>query len=722
MASNRRITLSIRTKLLLVTSTLLIIPWIGSKYIQEMDAYLRHGQEQALLDRAQIVAALLHERPEFFKGQADVSQTARTVRHLYVRPLQTPIQLDGYAEDWRPYKDRMQNFSHEQILFQEDENQSPSLSFRHQVGSYKHYLYAIFQVTDNHIVYRRPSSLQLMQSDHLQIAMLDREGEFKRYVITTLSPGWVNAHRIPNPGDVGTTGPEVRIKGEWQETANGYIIEIRIPLSMIGAKLAFAIADVDDPQHRTITSLIGTAGVDDPETLGTIVVPSPEVEKLLKQLERRSSRTWVIDNKYRVIGIAGNLVEGLNASEYGINGDEQERPLFAGLLQLFYQWILEQPASEFQDDLSSASRLGGKEVVAALAGQPATRWRKTPDERVSILTATYPVRSGDQVVGAVAIEETSNNIVILQNRAMEILINLSLLAFTITSVVLLVFASRLSVRVRRLRDEAESAIGSDGRVQGTMSNSNAGDEIGDLSRSFSGMLSRLSEYNRYLETMASKLTHELRTPITVVRSSLENLDPTKLDAESQTFTQRALDGIERLSGILNRMSEATRLEQTLQQENKSVFDLKQVISGCVEGYRLAHPQQIFELQLDTASQTVAYMIQGVPDLIAQMLDKLVNNAIDFGADKPILIRLESIQDSVKLSVLDQGPGLPDEMQGNLFDSMVSLRSERSDEPHLGLGLYIVRLIAAFHQGTVTAENRMDTTGAKFSIIFPLNKN
>ena len=85
------------------------------------------------------------------------------------------------------------------------------------------------------------------------------------------------------------------------------------------------------------------------------------------------------------------------------------------------------------------------------------------------------------------------------------------------------YATWLSSRIRRLRDDAERAIDANGRVRRIAAGSTAGDEIGDLSRSFSGVLSRLADYASYREQLASRLSHELRTPIAVVRSSLDNL-------------------------------------------------------------------------------------------------------------------------------------------------------------------------------------------------------
>ena len=708
-----RLRFSIRFKLLLVAASLLIIPIIGSKYIREMEDYLRQQQEAALLTRTQMVAAVFQGRPDLFKTQSSDAFPTRGVQHVLIRPLHSPIQLDGYLDDWAIYRDRMQLYSLEHAV---KGSEPGSLSFYHQLGSYGKYVYAVFQIKDDHIVYRAPSSLRVDQADHLLIVMENKLGQVHRYIISTIAPGWVNAYLVSDdPQNPIPLAPEVRIKGEWQETAVGYNIEIRIPINMLGNKLSFAIADVDDPVSRQVDTVISTAGIEDADTLGTIMFPSQVAEAILERLKQPLMRTWVIDKQNRVIARIGSLTADPDEQ---IDDDEtaasNEPSLLSGLMTLFYKLILKQPASEFQDVLVNASRLDSVEFREAMAGKPATRWRQTPDQQATILTAAYPVYKDKDVIGAVAIEQTSNAILLVQNRAMEILFNLSALAFILASTILLVFATRLSQRVRRLRDTSEAAITTDGRVVGEIGTTRDSDEIGDLSRSVANMLERLAQYNRYLESMASKLSHELRTPITVVKSSLDNLSPQSTPQEIDTYTQRAREGVERLNNLLTRMSEATRLEQTLQSEQLHRFDLFNVVQGCVEGYRLANPGITFDCHCHEG-----VIVQGVADLMAQMLDKLISNAIDFHrTGKPIIIKLDTDGRRVKLLISNSGPVLPDEMQGNLFESMVSIRHEKGDQSHLGLGLYIVRLIVEFHHGNVNARNRQDNTGVEFLIDLP----
>ena len=113
-----------------------------------------------------------------------------------------------------------------------------------------------------------------------------------------------------------------------------------------------------------------------------------------------------------------------------------------------------------------------------------------------------------------------------------------------------------------------------------------------------------------------------------------------------------------------------------------------------------------------------------------MLDKLISNAIDFNLEgRPITVSVENKNETLVLSVSNEGPPLPEDIQYNLFDSMVSVRDKSGTTPHLGLGLYIVRMISDFHKGKVLAqnlENTLDNTlnykkGVCISVEFPYNK-
>jgi signal transduction histidine kinase len=282
------------------------------------------------------------------------------------------------------------------------------------------------------------------------------------------------------------------------------------------------------------------------------------------------------------------------------------------------------------------------------------------------------------------------------------------------SLVLFGYAGVLSLRIRRLRNAAERSLHPDGRLEPNLPHLAARDDLGDLSRSFARLLGEIGAYTDYLRTLASKLSHELNTPLAIVRSSLDNLELERLEGSARTYAQRARDGAERLAGILRSMAEASRMERAIQAAEGEDFDLAPLVRGCAEAYRdLAAPRRVV---LDAPESAIR--VHGAPDLIAQALDKLVDNARSFTPPEGwIRLRLRAHEHGVELAVANNGPPLPERMQERLFESLVSVRAgaERGpgDAPHMGLGLFIVRLVAELHGGTARARNLPDNAGVEF---------
>ena len=432
-----------------------------------------------------------------------------------------------------------------------------------------------------------------------------------------------------------------------------------------------------------------------------------EVEAILRGLERTTSRIWVVNRDLRLVALAGELEHGPD----GRTGEGGE-----AFWRVWLSRLVSPPGDEAETVDSLAVAVTGPEVIDALTmGAAGSRVRRTADAPLVVVSAAHPIWSGDQVLGAVVVEESTQSILSLRNRALERLLLLTLAGFALAALLVFGFAQRLSSRIRRLSNDAENAIDNRGRISAALSGSEAGDEVGDLSRSFARLLERLARHQNYLETMASRLSHELRTPVAVVRSSLENLRAEVLPAGAETYMDRAEAGLVRLSRILSRMSEATRLEQALASTESEPFDLRSVVAECVNGYRMAYPQ----CRIDSALPPYPVTVRGTPDLAAQMLDKLVENAVDFAQpDTPIEIRLAFVDAGAELTVSNLGPLLPPELEGQLFASMVSARRRDSaGEPHLGLGLFVARIIAEFHGARLSARNLPAGDGVCFSVEF-----
>jgi K+-sensing histidine kinase KdpD len=168
------------------------------------------------------------------------------------------------------------------------------------------------------------------------------------------------------------------------------------------------------------------------------------------------------------------------------------------------------------------------------------------------------------------------------------------------------------------------------------------------------------------------------------------------------------------------MSEATRIEQSLQSGEKEQFAFNQLLENCIQGYQMTYSNYRFIFTNSKRSLT----INAEPDFIVQLLDKLINNAMEFSETaNPIEISLSQQGDSALLSISNIGPLLPDKMSNELLNSMVSIRSQKQqDKAHLGLGLFIAKMICQYHQGEITIANRKDNRGVEVLVSLPIIKN
>lgn len=683
----KKVRFTIRLKLLVLSLAVLSIPLLGYEYLRELDRYLRTGLESSLMDAARAAAGPLHEQYTLFPYTHD-----RAENSLFIQKLQTPIQLDGYTDDWLDYLAWSK-------VYQEENSE---LSYKLILGQIENNLQILLQVQDPHVTYQKPDSETILNSDHVELVIADEYSVKRRYYFATSAPGRFNPFQIDTVIDEWYEEKEhiryiTNISAEWQQTESGYNLEISLPLYLVNERLGFIVRSIEGSGDVTVESSVGTAGAYTSTMPGRLLKPSSEIERVISRLDDRDGRrVWVLDSAAQVLSTLGKLQK-----------DFSDQPL-----NIFYSIILPMVPKNFKDDLAGASRLEGDEIMLALQGSVASRWRVSPDGKAIIVSAAAPIWIDDEVRGVVVVEETTNSILMLQRNALVSLFNKTLLVFFIITLTLLIYATRLSLRLRRLSLDASEAIDEHGRVVGKIAGSRASDEIGDLSRSYAAMLERLKEYNNYMESLASKLSHELRTPMAVVQSSLDNLE-SYIAEDGSDYLVRAQDGIKRLNVLVLRLSEATRLEQALQTADLESVDLTDLINRCGEGYKLAYPDSDFKVT--TPLIKIEKNISA--DLFTQMLDKLISNAVDFSLPgKPIEIILQNNK-TTEISIINYGSVLPDEMKAQLFNSMVSFRKKKDEQPHLGLGLHIARLIAEFHHAEITANNLPQNEGVVFKISF-----
>ena len=679
--------MSIRLQLLIVALTTLVLPWAGCQYARELETALRDSQEKSLLASAGTIANALSAQPQrVFHDPDDTAVFAANDGDLYVYPLKNQPLLDGYREDWDigtaatalPTK--------------------TGYGARVQAGSTDRYLYLYLEVDDTHFD-AEPSDVHPERDrfDRVDLTLQQPDGTQEFYFFGTGAPGLIAAQSIVN-GDDGRDRAveESRIQAFWLQTSGGYHLEARIPLSLVGSRLWIQALDGRGNAKAGVDSVELPDG-------GRLFYTMPGLGELLATFIRDGTRATVVDANALTLGTAGNL----QAAKPG----EPEVPA-----ESWYRHWMAVDTSSLPLHGSTIGRLDGNSVTAALAGRAHAEWVRDPGASGLLLTAAAPILIGGQTRGAVILEQAGDQLLALRDRAVTRLFDLTLLATGAAVVVMFGFASWISLRIGRLRDAAESAVGSDGRIRLDMPESSSADEIGALSRGFERLLARLNEHTQYLRTLGGKLSHELRTPLTIVRSSLDNLESEGLREDQQRYVIRAREGTQRLQSILSALGAAARVEESIKQAERSNIDLRDLLTSTIAAYRDGFPQA--RIELDTPSDACAF--RGAPDLLVQLLDKLMENAVDFCPPAgTITVRLMREQSNYLLQVQNDGPPIPQALQQRLFESLFEQRQDRDDKPHFGLGLYIVRLVAEFHGGLGVAANRPDGSGVIFSVTLPL---
>ncbi len=680
--------MTLRRQLLLVSLLLLALPWAGCQYVIEMESALQSGQARALLATSRAVSTVISGEAEvLYPDPARITDDGS--KSLYATLSSGPVIVDGYDDGWN-------GSSHARY---------GALAYRAKIREGK--LYLLITVDDSDVIYHDPRQARRATGDRVILV-----GGRGRYIISTAAPGAVQAKLERRAGPMGF---EPRIRGFWQDSLMGYTVELEMPLSLLGGRLGFYVVDaaattgVDGAAVETETVLPGNIEAQHRGPLPWLVHPSAALQSNMAAFTEPGMTLTVVDRQGWIAALTENH---LNPVAVG-----SETPW---ILRAIYRAVLSQDAPEPLPNSETTGQLAlAISDIARRENQASTQWFAQADNRQrKWLLAAAPITTADNLtLGAVIARQSSEQYLSLTDKAFSRLLYWSLLAIIFSALGLLGYASWLSWRIRKLSQASRTVIQADGSLSDTFPVSRQRDEIGELSRQYAELIRRLREYTDYLRSLSRKLSHELRTPIAVIQSSLDNLDAQRRShdtADNAIYVTRAREGLARLTSILNAMSEASRLEESVHGNELEHYDVTELLQGLFNAYRDLYADKQLTLDLDVNSLRVF----GAPDLIAQMLDKLIDNAASFApADGLISLTLRTENDSFNVSVSNQGPLLPSAMQQSLFDSMVSVR-ERTGRMHLGLGLHIVRLIVDFHGGTVTAANLEDGSGVRFDVRLP----
>lgn len=696
------------TKLFILMSfALVIIPWFSYLYLSETEELLVDSQANAQLLTAEGISTLLNGRSDLFY---DLPLSPEGYEQLYAHPLKNPIRIDGKNSDWEEIKNYTVSFGNKST----EQSDKKSNQFDLVLGEHNGQLYVLASVPQDKLTYRDRNILRLDLSDHIRITFTDQDGKVKKLVITMTEPGVSTAYFMDEEWRYAIEGgAENSIQGFMSLTEDGYLVEFRIPLSLLGSTKHFglAIVDVDNSESRTIESITGSLPTIGGDKFGLVLVKSPEVLRIIEGLGYSGANIQVIDAQKRVRAEIGS---------YQISQDENDSRYNDRTFSFVkFGRSLRDSIYEVADiDLRRSDNANEDKVISdSLAGLPSYQRRYSPEEGETI-TAAHPIIVQDKVIGTVVLKQNTKRILQIRRDAIKRIINFSISSLIIFVVLILAFSVRLARRIRKLGAETTNAIDRYGRLQTNQIRSEilAGDEIGDLARSISSMLSKLHQHNQFLENMPRTLRHEINNPLNNLSTSLQNLENESSEVARKKYIESAKRGVSRIGLIIQNLADAASMEEALEAEEFEVIDLYQLLHNYLSNCQTSHSSRSFEYK-----GTQREVLCKASDFhIEQLLDKLIDNAVDFSEPNSIIsVGLTTDSSNITIFVSNQGPLIPVDLLDNIFDSMVSIRASNPDNRlHFGIGLFVVKIIVEHHGGSVSATNLPSGKGVTFRVTLP----
>ncbi|MGO1461445.1 MAG: ATP-binding protein [Marinobacter sp.] len=686
--------MTLKRQLFIASLLMLLIPWAGLQFVLELDQALRQQALQHLQDQAERLAETA--------GDLSLGLPRLTPRTpaIYVESLESPLNLDGYGSDWPGYDEELQRQNWQPIEPAEQPTDSADgRSMRWQAATDQSHLYLLIRIRNSQPLFFNPGAPE-QSHDQLRLWLtaangnLDTDRQPESWLIRTPAPGKVHATTQASGQTVSNTNrkPDYRVHGAWQTVSNGWQLELELPKPANGSRLGFAARQPGSSDRVQISTSINP--------LPVLVARQPDIERQLSPGMSRGQHARLVESAGWVIAQQTTPSRQAPPEFETLSPLQVIERISLNVLQALVQVYQPKPVTL----TASTNRLN----MDRLPGEGLVRH----EDNSTWLMTTKPVFGGRTLI----LEQSLDQLLTLSGSALGSVIARSMLIIIGLTLVLLGYASWLSWRIAGLQRAVSASTDQDGRITGTVPASRAQDELGQLQNHFAQMANRLHGYNHYLESFSQRLSHELKTPVAVVRSSLENLSHSESDEERAQYIGRATAATERLRKILNGMSEATRLEQSFDHADKEMFDLADVIGQATAAYQALDSHH----QFDYAGPESGVNVQGSPELMVQLLDKLVDNARDFTPqDGWIQIALEQTESHICLLVFNQGQALPNNAGTSIFSPFVSVRKGR-EEGHLGQGLLIVQLIADFHGGRVAASNevRNKHDGVCFRVFVP----
>ena len=461
-------------------------------------------------------------------------------------------------------------------------------------------------------------------------------------------------------------------------------------------------------QAELLSNVLGELGI----TRGE---PAPELDPI-------AAARWLRDNfvpsgqRVRLYDINGLLVADSYTVTEAIPGEPLPPARSAGTPEPPVDAGAQERSSE---QLDRAYRDLSAEVERALAGDEQATIRRN-EEGDRVVSVSIPVRHVRQVLGVLTLEAGNvDEILGAQRRALVPFALVALGVNLLASLLLHLFVARPVMRLSAAADQVRLQRA---RAISLPDLEERKDEIGDLARSLETMTDTLSTRMDAIERFAADVSHEIKNPLTSIRSALETLPLVKTDEQRERLTTLLQQDVRRLDRLITDISNASRLDAELSRDRPRAIEVNRLLADIVSVYETTARPGDVSVRLAAPDEPLRVMGRDGP--LGQVFRNLIDNARSFSpAGGAVRVSAESAGTDVHVRVDDDGPGVPPDNLETVFERFYTSRPKGTAfGANSGLGLSIVRQIVEAHGGRVWAENRVDETGAvagaRFEIVLP----
>ena len=358
------------------------------------------------------------------------------------------------------------------------------------------------------------------------------------------------------------------------------------------------------------------------------------------------------------------------------------------------------------------------EVAAALTGA-ATAIVRIDAKHQLVVSVAVPIQRLRANVGVLLLSTAPGDIDQIDIAERWGILRIALVAATVTILLSLLLAGTIAGPLRRLSAAAEKVQASSMRGRAEIPDfSDRTDEVGHLSKALRSMTSALYSRIEAIERFAADVAHELKNPLTSLRSAVETL-PRARPQDRERLHAIIQHDVRRLDRLISDISNASRLDAELARRDAEKVDIEKLVETMVSIQRDVAASRSIDVVLDRRSGRHAPIVMGQDSRLAQVFSNLIDNAVSFSPDGgTVCVAVKTTEDTIVVTVADEGPGIRGDIT-RIFQRFYTDRPEgETFGNHSGLGLAISKQIIEAHKGTIKAENRTDRSGALFTVTVP----